>query len=648
MLHRRQLLRILVFQKNGTLADVFYNPNKELMDSDIKKYNGANISRTLPPETFARVCNAYQNFIAYLDDDKSIIDHTYLWDIVSRPNKKLFKNGNNIILIHIPDDDITNNVQVICPTNAYSGEVFDVDRKTIIIMKRDTYYEPISLFEMKPNGKFSAEGLFSMKNKTLAPKIKHVIQNIRDLYFSYCRLHASQPREYKYKMNQPAHIIAKIVKDAGFEIHAQVMNFNGKVIGLQISQMITTTKLNPIGAVKKTSSRKLWKGVVPTAVSAPAPAPAALAPTSVMMDDDETLWNMSYRETVDFLEKVASHVKKVTKKDIFCRPKVKVVERGLVVGVITETNQFIQINMDKDKELNQNDGIPAITESNHLVADKEVASKPEGFIDKTRERYVRHIRLETNFYNVFRNTARNVLNRPENKSIKDDIEKLISSPFMIYQNKLSQIISQMKRMLMKYIAFIRYSKETLKMVGEISGCITSDDETCGKKSYCLKESGGMCKLLLPQRNLMYPDIDNEIAYFGKLADEMIRYERVKLFMFEPTKYLSFQDRKYDLRDDEIILLETFITQEYFENMEPVDDNPYAYQTTFYTVAPSNAGSRDIQFYDPVYRKEYKDSYLEIGLPGATDPASPTVGPAPVASNQRNQSRPRLLSPSIET
>ena len=606
--------------QNGTLADVFYNPNKEVMDTD--KYSMSAISRTLPPEPFKRICNAYENFIAYLDDDTSIIDHTYLWDIVSRPNEKLFKNGNNIILIHIPDDDITNNVQVICPTNSYSGEVFDSNRKTIIIMKRDTYYEPIYLFESKSNGKFSVLGRFALKSKTLMPKIKYVIENVRDLYFSYCRLHSSQPREYKYKMNLPAAVIAKIVKDAGFEITAQVLNFNSKVIGLQITQIINTTKLDPMSVVKKTRIRKKWKGVIPTAVSAPLSLTTMPTPEMVMMDD-ESLWNMSYRETVDFLEMVASHVKKTTKKDIYCKPKVKVVEDGLIVGVITDTNQFIQVNIDADPQLNQDDGIPTITESNHLNADKEITSSPDGTLDKTRERYVRHIRLETNFYNVFRNTARNVLNRPENKAVKDDIEKLITSPFTIYHNKLSQIIAHMKRILSKYIAFIRYNKDTLKLVGEISGCITSDDETCGKKSYCLKESGGLCKLLLPQRNLMYPDIDNQVAYFGKLADEMIRYERVKLFMFEPTKYLSFQDRKYDLRDDEIILLETFITQEYFENMEPADANPYVFQTNFYTVAPSNAGSRGVQSYDPVYRKEYVDRYLEL----ENVPAAPSVAPA---------------------
>ena len=613
---------LFITLNNGTLVDSFYNPNKELLPTDLsQKYAESAISRTLPKQSFMRICNAYENFIAYLDDDNSIIDHTYLWDIISRPNEKLFKHGNNIILLNIPDDDITNNVQVICPTTAYSGEVFDINRKTIIIMKRDVYYEPIYLFESKTNGKFSVLGRFALKSKTLMPKIKHVIETVRDVYFSYCRLHASQPREYKYKMSQPATIVAKMLRDAGFKIDAQVMNFNGKVIGLQISQTIEKVTRN-VPLQGKQYDRKFWKGVIPTAVSAPLTAIAgdiSVPPPIVVAMNDDSLWQLSYHETLDFLKGVHQHVKKTTKKDIFCNPRVKVVEDGLIVGIITETNQFIQVNVERDPQLNQNDELPTITESNHLIADEVVATTPTAeMADKTRERYVRNIRLETNFYNVFRNTARNVLNQPDNKAAKDDIEKIIASPFVIYTNKLSQIIAHMKRMLAKHISFIRYRKHTLKMVGEISGCIASDTETCGKKSYCLKEFGGLCKLLLPQRNLMFPDIDNEVAYFGKIADEMIRYERVRLFMFEPMKYLSFQDIKYNLRENEIILLETFITQEYFENMEPADANPYVHQTNFYTVAPSTTGSNRVQHYDPVYRKEYADRYiaLESGSKGA--------------------------------
>jgi hypothetical protein len=631
--------------QNGTLVDVFFNKTRELRENDTTKYQTSQIYRQFNPELFRKICNAYENFISYLDDDNVIIDHTYLWDIVSQPNERLFKNGNNLILLHIPDDDITNNVQVICPTNAYSGEVFDANRKTVIIMKRDKYYEPIYLFESKSNGKFNVLGRFAIKSKTITPKIKYVIENIRDIYFTYCRLHASQPRQYKYVMNKPAKQVVKLLTDAGFQIRSQVVNYNGKVIGLHISQTVTAaeSKIKQTKTVPKETARKMWEGVIPTAVSAPLIATAGAAGVAgayeypiVMMDNDD-LWRNSYNETVEFLNMVADKVKKMTKQILNCRPKVKVVEDGLIVGVLTETNQFIQVNVNVDPAQNQDDELPTITEGNHLKVDKEIMTSsslegdnnPEGR-DKSREKYVRNIRLETNFYNVFRNTARNVLNRPENRAIRDEIDKIISSVFTIYTNKLSKVIALMKQIMNKYVAFIRYSKETLKLVGEVSSCITTDHEKCGQKSYCLKEGGGLCKLLLPQRNLMYPDIDNQIAYFGKLSDEMIRYERVKLFMFEPAKYLTFQEIKYNLNDDEIILLESLITQEYFDNLEPVDANPYALQTTFYTVNPNSNTGVELQRYDNTYRKSYVDGYIESSR-GVAPSAAPELPVAASAS-----------------
>jgi len=57
-------------------------------------------------------------------------------------------------------------------------------------------------------------------------------------------------------------------------------------------------------------------------------------------------------------------------------------------------------------------------------------------------------------------------------------------------------------------------------------------------------------------------------------------------------------------------------------MEPADENPYVFQTNFYTVAPSNAGNRVIQSYDPVYRKEYVDRYLELEGASAASAAAP--------------------------
>ena len=74
-------------------------------------------------------------------------------------------------------------------------------------------------------------------------------------------------------------------------------------------------------------------------------------------------------------------------------------------------------------------------------------------------------------------------------------------------------------------------------------------------------------LLIPKINLIN-NLDNENLYYNKIADELIRYKRIKMFMFEPNIFLSFSNIRYDLNDDEIILLQSLLTQEYFEDLIP--------------------------------------------------------------------------------
>ena len=69
-------------------------------------------------------------------------------------------------------------------------------------------------------------------------------------------------------------------------------------------------------------------------------------------------------------------------------------------------------------------------------------------------------------------------------------------------------------------------------------------------------------------------------YYGKLADELIRYNRIQSFIFEPTSYLSLSNVKYNLNEDEIIILQSLITQEYFNNFDVTYDNEYVKNNTF--------------------------------------------------------------------
>ena len=77
-----------------------------------------------------------ENFINYLKDDDAIIDHTYLWDIISKPNSKIFTKGVNLIIFKLPNDDITNNVELLCPSNHYSNEFYETRKPTVFIVKQ--------------------------------------------------------------------------------------------------------------------------------------------------------------------------------------------------------------------------------------------------------------------------------------------------------------------------------------------------------------------------------------------------------------------------------------------------------------------------------------------------------------------------------
>ena len=52
-----------------------------------------------------------------------------------------------LIVLEIPDDDITANVKLICPTNSYSTSNFVWNRPTFIVFKKSDFFEPIFVYD---------------------------------------------------------------------------------------------------------------------------------------------------------------------------------------------------------------------------------------------------------------------------------------------------------------------------------------------------------------------------------------------------------------------------------------------------------------------------------------------------------------------
>ena len=563
--------------QNGNLVIDFYDPEKNV---DIKKYQTSklysklDLTREEDNAYFSRVISAFENFTLFLKDDDAIIDHTYLWDIISMPNKYLFPNGVNIIIFQLPHDDITNNVQLICPTNHYSTEFYEARKPSILLIKEDGYYEPIYsyLFDGK---KLHITKEFKERDPQLSKTMRAVFKELIKPFFELiCRPLESMPNIYKAKRPLLLYNLVQKLDEYEYKIKKMVMNFNNKVIGVVAEEPGVSEKTGFVPCYPSALDENLKKDL------------------DYIFMNDESLWN-TYNETIQFLNKLDKRSRK--RRDdanIPCKPVFKIIEDEMVVGILTNTNQFIQISEPIHlDEINPDLDLPSITDKDYIINTKERPMTQsdsqimtQNIIDVEREDYIKKIKLETSFYNVFRNTIRILLNSYENIKIREKVESEMLKEYIIYSDKLSNINRLLRQLVGDKIQFIG-DKNYYKLINEVSTCIVKNEDKCrDTPNLCVVTENGKCNLILPERNLI-TDKENEPIYFGRMADELIRYNRIKSFMLQPQTYLSFGNIGYNLRDNEIILIQSSLTQEYFENLIPAVTNKYTKYNSYDETQP---------------------------------------------------------------
>ena len=592
-----------ISQENSCIVDdtLF----KSLIKSSKFKYKDSAIFKSIKDKSynvedpqyvfFKKLVCSYENFIRYIKSNKAYIDYEFLWDIVSRPNPKLFADGLNLVILQISNRDITNNIEVLCPTNHYSNtkEWFDDNKKTAILVKREVknniFFEVVyEIQNVKPR---IFNNLFTMKLvpgetrlSQIPSTIRKILTKIKNAYDSQCKPYNSIPREgtlntskkftklYEFDRNLTLEELKPRLASGNFNILNQILNFDGKVIGLFIQEQEGQGQ----------EQEQEMSGTIMC-------EPSAIDPSIPQINyiDDESLWK-TYDETIIFLNHVYNKIK------IPCRPRFKVIDDGKIAGVITETDQFISIKI-TDEESVQSEGIfdiPILNASDYNIADSEINTHLK--VDPQREKYVKYIYLENNFYNVFRNIVRILINKYENNEIKERLLEVIkqSETEMPYKLKLVNVQAIIKQLISKYITFnsMHYTDAVLESIGEVTtSCLTSlnkNPDKCSETKYCVKETDdeGRCKMVIPKQNLLNPMHNNEVMYIARLADELIRYNRVRVFMFD-RKIFPFMNVAYNLRQDEIILSQTMLTTGYFNNLKPMIENKYANFNTHDTAEP---------------------------------------------------------------
>ena len=117
-------------------------------------------------------------------------------------------------------------------------------------------------------------------------------------------------------------------------------------------------------------------------------------------------------------------------------------------------------------------------------------------------------------------------------------------------------------------------------------CVTERSSSCNKYAYCFSletaaSETGECGLYIPKRNLV-DGSNNENNYYVRLADEMLRYRRIRAFMLYPNKYLTFDSISYNLKENEMLLLDTDLASYISENKRAIASNDYIEYKSYYT------------------------------------------------------------------
>ena len=520
---------------NSSLVSVFASRKKLHVDITQHKFNKLYKmiydKKEVPKEEadfFMHTAKAFENFKAYLSDNSAFIDHTFLWEIISEPNLKLFKNGVNLTILEISKSTL----RILCPTNPYSNTFFDPSKKSIILLKQDDFYEVICVQSGKKMMK-----LLPNDEPLVSDALKFIAENME----TYCRPKKSL-LNYPYISPLSATNTESILRKYNVSIKNKVLNFQSKIVGFFTSIFVPCSPSSLFGKHSKldkfVNSNSLYK---------------------------------SYESTKEKLNALYEKCK----GEIDCGPMKKVSYNGMVHGIRTSNNLYVKIK--PSIPLTKiDDNLPTEHSNDYMEADIEATTNVNS--DKELE-IVEHVHLETQYYEVFRTIVRILLNRHESQSQKNEIKEINDDTDVTYQNKIKKLVVILTELTQSYIEF---GDVDLKKIKEVNSCFRN----CKSKSTC-KPNGDICVFEVPKQNIIQPEIENNIFYFVKLADELLRVHSIYAFIMEPNKFLNYNNMKYNVNDDEILLVDALVNHDYFNEME-ILDNKFIGQITHDIAIPNKS------------------------------------------------------------
>jgi len=280
-------LDIFLSLHNGALVNVF--DNKDNKERSTKKYETSRFYTNV--ESFGwnsdnkkqfvqYTIRSYEHFLEYLLDEKVLIDHTYLWEFLS---KSLF--GINLVIFDLITK--SENLHILRPAYPF-GQVLDASKETLFLCKQNNNYELIIRYKKKDT---------IVQMTKLFP---HSFEPLKQVFAKLTKLNDSFSVPAKNVLPEKMYSLLK-----KWTVEKQIKNYHQKVCGFVVSGFFV-------------------------------PCFPAMATIDLPTELEASLIGTDYFETIDFLTKVHEEFQ------IPCQAAYRVVEHEKIIGILTKTHQFVR------------------------------------------------------------------------------------------------------------------------------------------------------------------------------------------------------------------------------------------------------------------------------------------------------------------
>ena len=587
---------------NGNLTHIFLSKNitdellnKFLISEDYKNsdfYNHIDSENNNQINLYKKILISYNNFKNYLRSSNHIIDYTYLWDIICKPNTKLFENGINLLILDITSEDVTENVKVICPRQNYSNEFIDNNKDNLILLKNDNYYEPIYIIKDSKHNRVNPLISFQINTNELnLVEFKRIINIIKDNLNEKCIADiTNNDKNYDFENNLDLYSIINIILNLDYNINYQLVNYENKTIGIFISKKISIN-----------DDKNINEYFIPC-------YPSKIHDKyNIKFIDDEYIDYTNYKDTKLFLYKIYEE----SQEKIKIKPKYKIIKDELIVGILTNGDQLILID---PPEMYIDDELENIKENNHLISNEiDIKIQTNNNEDKERIILVNNIKLENAFYKNFKIILKKLLIYPLYVNNKKNIINIIKNNSILYLDKLYQIINELKIIGNNNIIFSNFDKDIIKDIKKISTFM----QECNDDFCIFNKKKKIPNITIPSENLITSD-NNEDIYYLKAADEFIRYNFDKIYLFDINKNYNIENIKYEINEDEIIILQSSINNLLLNEKINIK-NKYENYTSFDTFYNINN-----ELLEPINTKDYKIEKKRLKVESFGQPISDKI------------------------